>query len=144
MVFLENENDLLQTNPTLTDKARIPAEVGRIEFKAFDTVADLDMYGALLALVVGIALDTTLTGSVEVPDASLHQRSATLGFEDDAIYKIAVEVFDAAYNAAPPVLRQHIELLRPMLTLRRVPANTMIDQYKEGRTIIDIITTPHE
>lgn len=144
LVFLEDEADLLHTNPTLTDKARIPAEVGRIEFKAFDTVADITLYGSFLALIIGIALDKTLKGEAEVPDAMLHQQSATGGFADDAIYKVALEVFEAASNAVPQELQEMMEVLRPMIDLRRTPADPMIEEYKNGKSIIDIITHDYE
>ena len=38
-------------------RARIPAEVGRIEFKAFDALPDPALYPPLLALLAGLALD---------------------------------------------------------------------------------------
>lgn len=140
MVFLEHDTDLLKTSPTLTDKARIPAEIGRIEFKAFDTLADVSLYGPLLALIIGIALDDTLTDEALVPDQELHQKSARYGFKDKEIYEMAIRVFNAAYDAAPADLKEHIEVLRPMLDLQRSPADTMIDLYKEGASIIEVIT----
>jgi hypothetical protein len=94
LVFVEQAQDLLISDPSLTKQAQIPAEVGRIEFKAFDS-CDIDRYPALLALLKGLLLDQTLTGRATVPDRALHQRSAIYGFDDPLIDRIARDVLAA-------------------------------------------------
>ncbi|MEI6775700.1 MAG: glutamate-cysteine ligase family protein [Chloroflexales bacterium] len=76
--------------------ARNQREVGRIEFKAFDSCADFGLYGALLALLKGIALDQTLVERADVPDAAKHQHAARSGFADDVIANGARQVLAAA------------------------------------------------
>lgn len=45
------EYNALDCSPSLTKPARLPAEVGRIEFKACDSCDDFALYAALLALL---------------------------------------------------------------------------------------------
>ncbi len=139
MVFLEKKEALLETSPTLTDLARIPAEIGRIEFKAFDMIADVDLYESLLALLLGIALDMSLSGRARVPDGALHRVSAEYGFENENIYAGAYEVIEAARAALSRDLQKNIELLKPTLDSRASPAHAMIDKYKKGKSINEII-----
>ena len=85
MVFLDGVADrdrMLDTDPSLTQPARLPAEVGRIEFKAFDACPDPQLYGELLSLLTGLVLDTTLDGRALVPDTAAHQRAAVAGLAD--------------------------------------------------------------
>ena len=56
-----------RADPSLTQVARIPAEVGRIEFKAFDSCPDPTLYGELLSLLTGLVLDRTLPGPARPP-----------------------------------------------------------------------------
>ncbi len=62
LVFVGDRADLVQSDPSLTQLARVDAEVGRIEFKAFDACADLGLYGELLCLLKGMVLDERLPG----------------------------------------------------------------------------------
>ncbi|MEO5646436.1 MAG: glutamate--cysteine ligase [Candidatus Paceibacterota bacterium] len=144
MVFVKHDEELLKTVPTLTEKARLPSEVGRIEFKAFDTIEDVTLYGSLLALVVGIAMDETLPGSASTPDEKMHKQSALRGFADESIYQEALRVFEAAIAVVPLELKEKIEVLRPMLDLRRTPADSMVEEYNSGKSIIEIITHNYE
>ena len=141
MVFLENEADLIDSTPSLTQIARIPAEVGRIEFKAFDSCGDFELYGGLLALLKGLVLDETLTGRAIAPDAKLHQQSALLGFTSDDIYLEAQKVVEAA--GAATVLKTdlaRLEKLQTMLARRYSPAQEMLDAYKQGQPINHILS----
>lgn len=99
MVFLEKEEDLIQSNPSLTKIARIPAEIGRIEFKAFDSCSDFKQYASLLELMKGIILDKTLAERAIVPDTNLHQLSAENGFNNETIYEKSSDVLKAAQKA---------------------------------------------
>ena len=68
LVFVQKEEQLINSIPSLTKIARIPAlEVGRIEFKACDSCDDFSTYAALLALLKGLVLDNTLLGRETVP-----------------------------------------------------------------------------
>jgi gamma-glutamyl:cysteine ligase YbdK (ATP-grasp superfamily) len=99
MVFLEKTADLIDSNPSLTKIARIPAEVGRIEFKAFDSCDDFGIYAALLALLKGLILDRSLPGRATVPDRDRHQQAALGGFEDAEVRRNASQVLQAAERA---------------------------------------------
>ena len=74
-VFVEKQQEIIDCFPSLTEIARIPAEVGRIEFKAFDSCGDFSLYAGLLALLKGLILDESLLGRATVPDAKKHQIS---------------------------------------------------------------------
>lgn len=139
LVFVENENQLISSEPTLTDKARLPAEIGRIEFKAFDTISDISLYESLGALLLGLALDETLTGSATVPDELLHKLSATHGFTDETIFATANKIISAAYEALPSEMRPLIAPLEIMLDRRRSQAHDMIDRYNETGSILRAI-----
>lgn len=139
MVFLKDKNELLDTDPTLTDLARIPAEIGRIEFKAFDAVSDFDIYGALMTLLIGIVLDESLSGRAIIPDENLHKKSALFGFNDEHIHETAVKVFEAAHVSLPKDLKIKLEKLRPMLDSKKSPSHDMIEKYNEGKSINEII-----
>ena len=84
MVFIDEPDKMIDSVPSLTQEARVPAEAGRIEFKAFDSCCDFSLYAALLALLKGLALDDTLPGRATVPDTALHQHVARVGFKDGA------------------------------------------------------------
>lgn len=140
MVFLEHERDLIDSMPSLTQLARVPAEIGRIEFKAFDSCGDFGLYGSLLTLLKGLVLDKTLLGRATVPNAKLHQQSAQLGFADDFIDVGARKVL----NAALSVLSDEQDLLRmerlqAMLQKRYSPANDMLNAYHQGQPISQVL-----
>lgn len=139
MVFLANETDLIDSMPSLTQLARVPAEAGRIEFKAFDSCGDFDLYASLLTLLKGLVLDQTLAGRATIPDAKQHQQSARFGFSDERIYTQATAVL----NAVRRVLSSHecdrLVRLRNSLEQRRSPANKMIEAYQQGASIVDIL-----
>lgn len=139
MVFLENETDLIDSNPSLTQLARIPAEVSRIEFKAFDSCGDFELYGSLLVLLKGLILDDTLPERATVPDAKLHQKSAQLGFADEQIYSGAWALLEAAWAVTKEADRRRLDKLRSMLRNRYRPAHDMLNAYKHGQPINQIM-----
>ena len=63
-----------------------PPRSGRLEFKAFDAIGDLALYGELLSLLTGLVLDDTLPGRRTTPDAAAHRHVATVGLADDAVH----------------------------------------------------------
>ena len=132
LVFLHNPKHHIASIPSLTQPARVPAEAGRIEFKAFDTCRDFNLYAALLALLKGIALDNTLAGRATTPDQALHQRVARLGFDDPAIAERTNHILNAARLALgndPDVA--YLTLLEDMLARRWTPAHEQIRIYRE-------------
>ena len=127
MVFIDEPDKMIVSFPSLTQEARVPAEVGRIEFKAFDSCCDFDLYAALLALLKGLALDDSLPGRATVPDTALHQRVARLGFKDDDIWQQAGRVLAASRKALSD--DPDVELLAPlehMLITRETQADAMV------------------
>ncbi len=96
LVFLEGEEGQVPADPSLTQVARLPAEVGRIEFKAFDACPDPALYGELLSLLTGLVLDHTLAGRRTTPDAALHRHVARDGLGDDTVHARTGELLDAA------------------------------------------------
>jgi hypothetical protein len=95
LVFVANALDLINSDPSLTKLAQIPAEVGRLEFKAFDSCC-FELYAGLLALLKGLMRDRTLPGRATTPDTALHQHSARYGFDDVAINHLARTALAAA------------------------------------------------
>jgi gamma-glutamyl:cysteine ligase YbdK (ATP-grasp superfamily) len=136
MVFIDEPEKLLQSRPSLTKKARLPAEVGRIEFKAFDSCGDFSLYGGLLALLKGLVLDSSLPGRAVIPDAAMHQVSAQEGFENNQILLGAKEIVRAVKTALSQDPDR--ELLTPidkLLKERRTPAHKLIEIFNNERTI---------
>ena len=140
LAFIDDPAKQLQTNPSLTQMARVAAEAGRIEFKAFDSCSDFSLYGALLSLLKGVILDDTLPLSADVPDTVLHQYSAKFGFHDDNIYEKAGQVLSAASRALPEEEdRRNIDLLFNLLDQRAMPAGAMKQAFQQGTSIEDVM-----
>jgi Glutamate-cysteine ligase family 2(GCS2) len=137
-VFLERPSHAYpsQADPTPVWRARIPPEVGRIEFKAFDAVPELADYTALLALVVGLAMDESLPGRADNADPDALRRSARSAFHDEEIYagaRSALTAATAALTGTP-----YAELLAPLHTAlgaRRTPAHPMIERSSATASI---------
>ena len=130
MVFIDDGAHMIDSNPSLTQPARLPSEKGRIEFKAFDSCIDFQHYARLAALLKGLILDRSLTGRAMVPDAALHQRSARLGFQDPQIRDMADRILSAAAAALSAIgEQQRVAALRPMIESRQTPAHAMIRAY---------------
>ncbi len=127
MVFIDEPDKMIDSVPSLTQEARVPAEAGRIEFKAFDSCCDFSLYAALLALLKGLALGGTLPGRATIPDTKLHQHVARVGFKDDAIWQQAGRVLAAAraaLNDDPDA--ELLTLLDQMLVRRETHADKMV------------------
>lgn len=131
LVHVGSESERIDTFPTLTDLARLPAEVGRIEFKAFDCPPHTGLYMALGALLIGLALDESLPGRALVPDAALHRHVAIAAFDDERVRDQAAEVLAAATAALPTEWRSWLEPLEETLETRRTPAHAMIELHAE-------------
>jgi hypothetical protein len=136
LVFVEKQEHLINSVPSLTKIARIPAEVGRIEFKACDSCDDFSIYAALLALLKGLVLDESLLGRATIPDAALHQLSAKEGFDNKDIFAIATQVLHAAEIALGEA--PEVELLTPlkvMLVNRKTKAHELIEIFERVGSI---------
>jgi hypothetical protein len=122
--------------PPVGVAARIPAEMGRIEFKAFDALPAAALYRPLLALLAGLALDDTLPDRADRPDAAAHARAARAGFDDPDVRAAAERVVDAAERALAGTLGGGVlEPLRRMLDRRRTPAHDLIDTFRRTGSI---------
>ncbi|MFN8533634.1 MAG: glutamate--cysteine ligase [Dehalococcoidia bacterium] len=140
MVFLADRRKLVSSHPSLTKPARVDAEDGRIEFKAADSLPDFRLYGSLLALLKGILLDRTLTGRGLTPDRDLHRLSAEQAFDNDLIHTGAGELLSAAERAlANDPERARLTPLIALHQSRRTPAHTLIDAYRDSRSIVDTL-----
>ena len=82
LAFLAEGVPQVPADPSLTQPARLPAEVGRLEFKAFDSCPEPVLYGELLSLLTGLVLDTTLPQRRTTPDPALHRHAARVGYAD--------------------------------------------------------------
>src|SRR5579859_315443 len=144
MVFLDQPEELIDSDPSLTKIARLPAEVGRIEFKACDSCADFAIYASLLALLKGLALDQTLNGRATTPDAALHQLSARQGFASEHIVAGTQEILQAAEQAlGNDTDVSLLEPLRTMLRERKTPANDLISIFQKTGSIVETLRSTY-
>ncbi|TAF06103.1 MAG: glutamate--cysteine ligase [Nostocales cyanobacterium] len=130
LVFVEKQEQLIKSVPSLTKIARIPAEVGRIEFKACDSCDDFSIYAGLLALLKGLVLDETLAGRAIIPDAALHQISAKAGFDNEDIFINATKVLQAAEYALkndPDI--KFLAPLKVILENRKTKSHQLIEMF---------------
>ena len=136
MVFIHETDKMLISKPSLTKRARIDAEIGRVEFKAFDSCDDFSIYAGLFALLKGLILDQSLRGRATVPDTKLHQLSSRKGFEDEVIYLATMEIIKAVRLSLAN--DPDVELLAPLeflLSKRKTPAHKLIEIYKATSSI---------
>lgn len=134
MVFLDGPAHHEPSDPSLTQIARIPAEVGRIEFKACDAIGDPDLYGELLSLLTGLALDDSLTGRATVPDGAAHRHVALAGLGDDEVHRCTGELLDAAERAlhGRPADLDRLAALRERWARRTCAALDLLARYEAG------------
>ncbi|BCL80480.1 hypothetical protein ccbrp13_29450 [Ktedonobacteria bacterium brp13] len=129
-VFLAQRGDEQSSHRALVKLARIPAEIGRVEFKACDSCDDFALYGGLLALLKGLWLDRSLPGRADLPDIALHQLSARQGFAQQDIVTGAQAVLAAAAVAlVDDEDIQWLDGLRTLLTQRRALALAMREAF---------------
>jgi gamma-glutamyl:cysteine ligase YbdK (ATP-grasp superfamily) len=153
-VFLERpEADPPAVAGLAVQAARIPHEVGRIEFKAFDAIADLARLGSLLALVAGVCLadrDPATAAPQGTDDlvAALRQ-VARLGLDGDGgdgerVRQGCAAVLAAAADGLAGLPEQGLlEALRRDLAARRVPAQLLLaDHARTGRITVPPLRLP--
>ena len=137
LVFLGADQGQVVSDPSLTQPARLAAEVGRIEFKAFDACPDPQLYAELLSLLTGLVLDRSLPGRRTTPDGPLHRRVAVDGLADPAVHAGTGALLGAAAAALAgrdaDLVR--LESLRGRWARRESPAAAMLAEYAAGRTI---------
>lgn len=126
-----------RSDPSLTQVARLAAEVGRIEFKAFDACAEFALYGELLSLLTGLALDDTLPGRAGVPDADRHRAVARTGLTDDDVHAGTGALLTAAERALAdrPADLARLAALRERWARRECPATAMLTRYAAGERV---------
>ena len=145
LVFVEHENDLIVSNPSLTKPARLAAEIGRIEFKACDSCGDFRLYASILALMKGMLLDNMLHGRCLTPNVKFLQQSAIHGFDDPEILKGAKHVVDSARKALVNDSDQcKLDLLFQMLEQKDCMAKRMKQQFMMEQQILPILKQAHE
>jgi len=117
----------------LAKQADPPSQHLRIEFKAFDMVADDRLLAELFHLVLGISLADAraLPGAADLPDGKLHRTVALRGFEDNEIHCEAARVVAAARQALRVSGRgADLPLLEEMLAARRTPAHAIRERFE--------------
>ena len=137
LAFLADGVPQVPAEPSLTQRARLPPEVGRLEFKAFDSCPDAALYGELLSLLTGLVLDTTLPQRRTTPDTALHQHAARVGYGDPALRASAEQALDAAAAALAdrPADSARIDSLRARFDRDESPARAMLARYEAGDTV---------
>jgi hypothetical protein len=137
LVFLAGEDGQVPADPSLTQVARLPAEVGRVEFKAFDSCPEPEMYGELLSLLTGLVLDRSLPGRRTTPDAALHRHVAGAGLADDEVHAGTGSLLDAAEAALTdrPADLARLARLRERWARRESPAVAMLAAYESGEPV---------
>ncbi|MDZ7953897.1 glutamate--cysteine ligase [Nostoc sp. DedQUE09] len=145
LVFVQKPEQLIDSIPSLTKIARIPAEVGRIEFKACDSCDDFSIYAALLVLLKGLVLDKTLPGRATIPDAALHQLSAKEAFENEDIFQNSTKVLQAAEVALgddPDV--HYLTPLKVLLAKRKTRSHELIQMFHHLSSIEEVIKQTYQ
>ena len=137
LVFLAEGVPQVPADPSLTQPARLPAEVGRLEFKAFDSCPDSVLYGELLSLLTGLVLDTTLPQRRTTPDPALHRHAARVGYADAALRAGAEAALDAAAAAVAdrPADASRLTSLRARFDRDECPARDMLARYEAGDSV---------
>ncbi|MEA5502634.1 glutamate--cysteine ligase [Halotia wernerae UHCC 0503] len=145
LVFVQTQEQLINSVPSLTKTARIPAEVGRIEFKACDSCDDFSMYAALLALLKGLILDQTLLGRATIPDADLHQLSAKEGFDNENIFANATKVLQVSEAALKDDPDHHLLTpLKNLLAKRKTKSHELIEIFESVGSIEETLKQTYQ
>lgn len=137
LVFLGPEGPHQKSDPSLTQVARLDAEVGRLEFKAFDASPDPALYGELLSLLTGLVLDTELPGRRITPDARAHREVAQRGLSDPRVHAGTGRLLAAATTACAgrPADLVRLASLRARWQRRECPAVGMLERYRAGEPV---------
>ena len=129
-VYVEPDNAAALRASPLTHPARLPGEVGRIEFKAFDAAPGVALLAACCQLLTGLCLDDSLPGRSEAADVDLYRLAALHAFHDPQVAhgahraltasQAALRLVDAgeAAEQLAPLWRQLAERVTPARALR--------------------------
>ena len=144
LAFLADGVPQVPADPSLTQVARLPAEVGRLEFKAFDACPDPALYGELLSLLTGLVLDTTLPQRRTTPDAAAHRRASRTGYTDPTLRADADQALDAAATAVTgrPADAARLASLRARFDRGESPARDMLARYAAGTPVAGLHPHP--
>ena len=141
MVFLGPGASPGRFGPVAHPARTVPAEIGRLEFKAFDAIGDLALYGELLSLLTGLVLDDTLSGRRTTPDAAAHRHVATVGLADDAVHAATGALLTAAERAVAdrPADCERLAALRERWARRESAAAAMLAAHASGQTMAEVL-----
>lgn len=141
MAFLADGVPQVPADPSLTQQARLPAEVGRLEFKAFDSCPDPALYGELLSLLTGLVLDATLPHRRTTPDTALHRHAARVGYDDVGLRAGAEAALDAAAVAVAdrPADAVRLKALRARFDRDECPARDLLARYEAGDPVAGLV-----
>jgi gamma-glutamyl:cysteine ligase YbdK (ATP-grasp superfamily) len=143
LAFLADGVPQVPSDPSLTQPARLPAEVGRLEFKAFDACPEPALYAELLSLLTGLVLDTTLPQRRTTPDAAQHRHAARVGYADAALRAGAEQALDAAAAVADrPADLARLASLRGRFDRGDSPARAMLARYEAGEPVAGLRRAP--
>lgn len=116
----------------LVKRADPPSQHRRIEFKAFDMVADDALLGELFALAVGVALadPAALPGAADRPDPALHRKVALSGLDDESVHSESARIVAAAREALKASgFDSGLPRIEALLAARRTPAHAMRERF---------------
>jgi hypothetical protein len=141
IAYVETADQLRPSDPPLTQMARLPSEVGRIEFKACDSCGDFQLYQSMLALLKGLWLDCSLPGRAIVPDPILHQAIAHKGILHPWVNDHCRLLVEAAQTAlSDDADRAYLLPLINLLKTGYTQAHQMLQRFSSGVEIIDILS----
>ncbi len=137
--FVEDENLIKEANKGnfwLLTKKRIDKEKGRIEFKAVDTIFDLEIYKGVLALLKGIILDKNLKERAKKIDFNLLKLSTNYAFDDKIIFEGTEEVLKKVNEALKNQReKKYLQKLFDLHQRKLTPAKLIIKEYLKTRSI---------
>jgi len=140
IAYLKDKTNVTKSHPIITKEARLDAETGRIEYKAFDSCGDFSLYGSLLVLLKGLILDTTISDQLIKPDVPLIMASAKEGFTNPSIYEGARLLLASARAALDTREdRRWLDPLEELLTRKASPASYIIQQAQSGADMFAVM-----
>lgn len=120
----------------LVGPPRLPSEIGRLEFKAFDAMPDLEVLTGCCHLLEGICLAEELPARGETANLALYQRAALAGFEDEWVRQgamvLLVKAGQALRQAGKPGAADALAPLERLVSERLTPAHALLRAYRES------------
>lgn len=136
-----NNNKLISKykNKWILNQNRVGAETGRIEFKAIDTIWDINIYKSLLILLKGFVLENKLKNKAEHSDFKLMEISAQYGFDNKLIYDGAYEVLNSVYNILDYEDKKYIKYLFNILKNKISFSKILIKNFKKYGSVNKVL-----